>query len=65
MTTTQQPCSFCGGTTDRPGAVALEFSTFPHEEVACQPDHAARLVATRTLGVLVRRSPLVPARSAA
>jgi hypothetical protein len=58
-------CSFCGGTTDRPGAVVLEFSTFPQEEVACQPAHATLLVETRTLGFLARRSPLVPARSAA
>jgi hypothetical protein len=65
MTTTQEPCSFCGGTADRPGAVALEFSTFPHEEVACQPTHADLLVKTRTLGFLVRWSPLTPTRSAA
>jgi hypothetical protein len=58
-------CSFCGGATDRPSAVALEWSTFPQQEVACQPDHAARLVATRRHGFLVQRSPLALARSAA
>jgi hypothetical protein len=65
VTAPSEPCSFCGGTANRPGAVALEFSTFPHEEVACQPAHADLLVKTRTLGFLVRRVPLAPARSAA
>jgi hypothetical protein len=58
-------CSFCGGTTARLGATLLEWSTFLEVEAACRPSHELRLVATRTLGSVVRRVPLALARSAA
>jgi len=60
-----EPCSFCGAPADRADAVGLEWSAFPEREVACSAAHAARLVATRTLGVVVRRQPLAPLAGAA
>ena len=51
-----EPCSFCGAPADRADAVGLEWSAFPEREVACSAAHAARLVATRTLGVVARCS---------
>lgn len=56
-------CSWCGGSTDHPGAMLLEWSSFPWVEVACRPHHEQRLVQTRTLGVVVRRVPLGLART--
>ena len=51
-------CSFCGSAIMLVGATELEWSQFPDLERGCQPDHVARLIVTRTIGHVVRRTPL-------
>jgi hypothetical protein len=40
-------CAFCGAPVG-PHPIVVTSAEFPHEEAACQPDHAARLRAART-----------------
>jgi hypothetical protein len=49
-------CSWCGGTTDRPGAVALVFAGFPDQEAGCTSTHADLLVARRADALLEREA---------